>query len=668
MAKKNKQEIPALEEEKMVSKVDYTDDETKYRGYLLSRLEKSRDQRNGSYPEFDDMDYMTYYEENSKAAYSYLREKKNAEDVRIVTGTTMEKETTLLSALLNFNFDSSIIAFDQDDIMLNEMGWVMGDMVRKSKHIDLYEAKRPLYYKEGLDQGTAFVEELFVERNNVVKTLDEAWSSNGVKDLKSIKWSVRLEKTLGECQSNLLSGTKVYLGNIREFFIWNQPYAFIRDLLSYDEAKTLYGDWERFEYVSKKVVKITDDEVISYRNWTLIETENDMVEVVKYFDKWNNEFMILLNGVMMLPIGFPLTAVSPSGEIPLAKFDAEALTRFWAYSKSIPAKMKVDQQMLDEFLRLMILKTRQSFKPPMVNNSNRILSRDIFLGGKITQGIGKGQLYSLLGEQQLGVTQGEFSVFNLIKQLVNEKTVNPVFSGDQTKSGTTATEVQELKKQQLMKLGWVVLGAMEFERQLTWLRVHNICANWTTPIDSKIDIYKNEIVNTYRSINLDSTGEEEDVSKIIEFNPEKANSMSPDQVLAEEEILSNSIRFPNKKVKKVYVNPEVLRTLKLKWYVEITPSEKNVSELKRTLFISRLKEAQILFGIDSLNYDYAKKRFAIMSEENPQKLFKQQQPVMPMMGGGGQQQKTMGDMIASRVGQSANTNEAVPNIQSLIQQ
>ncbi len=667
MPKNKKQEIPALEEEKVISKCDYSDDEVKYRGYLIDRMTKSDNQRTGNYPEFDDMDYMTYYEENSKAAYSYLREKQNKEDVRIVTGTTMEKETTLLSALLNFNFDSTLTAFDEEDLMLNEMGWVMSDMVRKSKQIDQYDAKRPLYYKEGLDQGTAFVEELFVERTNVIKTLDEAWSTDGVKNLKTLKWTTRLEKALGECQSNLLSGTKVYLGNIREFFIWNQPYVFIRDILSYDEAKTLYGEWERFEYVPKKVVKVGDDKVISYRDWTLIETEGNMVEVIKYFDKWNNEFMIFLNGVMMLPIGFPLTAVSPSGEIPLAKLDAEALNRFWAYSKSIPAKMKVDQQVLDEFLRLMILKTRQSFKPPMVNNTNRILSRDIFLGGKITQGIGKGQLYSLL-EGQLGVTQGEFQVFQLIKQLVNEKTVNPVFSGDQTKSGTTATEVQELKKQQLMKLGWIVLGIMEFERQLTWLRIHNICANWTTPVDSKIDEYKNQLVNSFRSINLESTDQEEEASKIIEFNPEKTNTMSPDQVLAEEEILSNSIRFPGKKVKKVYVNPEILKSKKLKWFVEITPTEKNVSELKRTLFINRIKEAQILFGIDSLNYEYLKKRFAIMGEENPQKFFKQMQPAMPQMGGQAPgQNKSLSDMVASRVGQSANNNEAVPNIQNLSQ-
>jgi hypothetical protein len=42
--------------------------------------------------------------------------------------------------------------------------------------------------------------------------------------------------------------------------------------------------------------------------------------------------MVYINGIMMLPIGFSLYEVSPSGKIPMAKGDAE-VTPGYAYAK-----------------------------------------------------------------------------------------------------------------------------------------------------------------------------------------------------------------------------------------------------------------------------------------------------------------------------------------------
>jgi len=93
-----------------------------------------------------------------------------------------------------------------------------------------------------------------------------------------------------------------------------------------------------------------DSDAIDYRKWTLENLEKNMVEVIRYQDKWSNEFMIFINGVMMLPVGFPLTAVSPSGEYFLAKGSSHPISWFFAYSKSLGSKSKVDQAVLDELL------------------------------------------------------------------------------------------------------------------------------------------------------------------------------------------------------------------------------------------------------------------------------------------------------------------------------
>ena len=79
-----------------------------------------------------------------------------------------------------------------------------------------------------------------------------------------------------------------------------------------------------------------------------------------YQNKWTNEFMIWCNGVMMLPLGYPLTALNGKCEYTVIKLSVEPISEFFFYSKSIPAKTKVDQAIYDEMYRLMILKFRQS--------------------------------------------------------------------------------------------------------------------------------------------------------------------------------------------------------------------------------------------------------------------------------------------------------------------
>ena len=51
------------------------------------------------------------------------------------------------------------------------------------------------------------------------------------------------------------------------------------------------------------------------------------------YKPFEQTFQIYINGVPMLPISFPLKAVSPSGLIPITKGDLDLMNMF-AYSKS----------------------------------------------------------------------------------------------------------------------------------------------------------------------------------------------------------------------------------------------------------------------------------------------------------------------------------------------
>lgn len=620
------------EAQKAIQQVKYNDDEKQYRSYLIDRLTTARNQRDCPHPEFDGQTYLEYYETNKKAAQSFVRPKDNRSDTRIVTGTTEEKTGTLLSAILNFNLDPNIEAFDKNNLFIAGLGEDMEDMVKKSRELENYDLSRLLIYKEVLDQGTCFVEETWIEEQKIKKELkkkDLDWSE-GVK-VDKIKWDSKFEKIQGRCQVNLIPGTQVYLGNVREFYIDKQPYLFTVEVKTYNQAESEYRNWDRWQYVPRQIQRVQPAEGTIYDDFSLQDLQQNMVEIIKYQDKWTNEYMIMINGVMMLPVGFPLTAISPSSEYTLAKGDAYPISKYFAYSRSIPAKTKIDQAVLDESLRLMIFLTQQQAKPPMADNTNSGVSSEIFLPASIVPGINPDKLKAIIDAK--GVQPGFFNMFELLKRIVDEKTVSPVFSGDESKGGkTTATEIVQRQKQSMMKMGSVLYGMINLEKQITNLRVPNLCVNWTQKIDEKVDKVKKQIIDIYQTIVVNSTDElGKDIRKVIEFttDPEKLNKDSV-AVMAEEELMGG----PSGEFRKVYLNPEMLKTLEYFFYVTINPTEKSSDDVDRVLFSQDVAEGFQLFGPQSFNMDWVKDQWALKKGWDADKaLLKQQQQPMGMAAG-----------------------------------
>ena len=630
-------------EEKNINPVKYTDKEAEYRGNLYQKLTSAKNQRDNKHIEFDDADYLTFYDGNAKAANSYIRPKNEEEDTRIVSGTTQEKEGSLLSSLLSYNFELDINAFDKTNLEISELGSTMQDLVKKSREIEGYEEKRRLIYKEGLDQGTAFIEESWYEELQVKKNLKKINWAKGV-DIKDINWGEEVKKVSEECRSHLLCGKHVYLGNIKEFLINEQPYLFTIDKVPYSRAAAMFHNWERWKYVPRKLVEAApDNKEYGFNDWTILAQEEDVVEIVRYQNKFSNEFMILCNGVMMLPTGFPL----PWGVYyNIVKLDIEPISKFFAYSKSIPSKTKVDQAVLDEMLRLMIMAWRKEQLPPLANNSGMELSKKIYLPGQVTQGLDP-DLIQPIGENK-GITNPMVAGYKLVKEVVDSKTVSATFSGEAAQSRTTATEIMQQQKQTQMKLGNVLLGVINFEAQLGRLRINNLLNNWTTP---KSVATKDGLVDAYRTIEIVDGG----AKKVIELSE---RNVTPEQLLAEQDIMS-----VGRKVKKVILNPkELKKAIDYNWTITAVPTQKENDELQQVLFTQKLTSGFQLFGPQRFNQGYAERRWAEVNKEDYSKLFNQQQPEVPPMApqGGSQPSSDGGGQQAGRVAEQATRGLTAP--------
>ncbi len=605
-----------LEKEKrIIEPPKYSDEEKDYLAGLKERLQSAKEQRDTQHDEFDGMDYLTHYESCERLANTFIQPKKNREDTNFQSGTARQKLFALLAALSNLNLRGDISAYDRDALKIQSIGDAMEDIIARTDELDNDEEKKLLRFYELLKHGTVFVEEIWQEQERKVKNLKGKYNGSA----RSVTWEEKIEMAFARPTRNIIPGTNVYLGDITKYDTSDQPFIFTVETKPYDEAKAIFGSWERWDNVPCELTQVDPSEKTTSfdPDWRLLEAKNQQVEIIRYQDKWGNEFAVLLNGVLMTPVGLPL----PYGldDYTLTQQNLEPIHAKFAYGKSLISRIKNKVAILDEFMRLGILKTQKSFMPPYLNLSGRVLTTRVFMPGKISHGIPKDSLVPLSDKESQGVTNSELAMISEIQNSIDSETTSPVFSGQEAKGPATATEIVELQRQAKMMLGLTIFAASSLEWKLTWKRLRNVLSNW---FQEEETVKNGKAERRYQSLGSDRLIDGEGHGRRIVVPTH--NIPTAEVILRAEEALAMEQGMP---VRLIFINPDELNLMKLHWQVTVTPKEKKSSEVEKLLFRAEMADAQ-MFG-PMLNMDYLAERFASTWNENPQKMFKKQAEITP---------------------------------------
>lgn len=616
--------IEEIKEKEEIPDLPFDEEEAKFRSHVIQCANKAFSQRMAIWPEFDDMTYEQSYVSNAKASQAYIPPKINQEDVRTVSGVTREKSNTMVSALLNYNLKPNVLAFDEDDMPAIDLGDSMTDMIAKSRKLELpmYDNKRPDIIKELVDQGTVFVEDKWIEYSHLQKDI----KNTKELDLLKMQWDTQAKYVMKQATTEVYYGPSVYLGNLRQPYFQLQPYVITRKEITRAEAQAVYGEWTRWKYVPRQVKTVIstsmNGQISNWGSWAMIKIYNDMVEELKYFNPWTNTYYPVLNGIPMLKPGFPLSFLTGQCRVPIACGKLEPIPHF-AYGRGFGHKNKFNQALYDEMYKGIILKMRKSYQPPMANNTGQTLSKRIFFPSNITNNIDPSKLQEI--GTNTGITQSDTAALQFVKQVIDEGTVTAQFQGAASQGSQTARETVELKQQQLMKLGLSIIGLMNLEIDLAWLRLFNILKNWTQPIDNELEETKDGVkkMNQYRTEAMESEFDGEQGQRVVHFTDQELPH--PNQVAATDEILS---KRRGVKIKNVYLNVEELQNIKYRFFIDVIPQEKETSDLRAAIFMDNLTKFMQLFGPQALNVPYAQKRWTVLNHEDPDKFLAPPAPQM----------------------------------------
>ena len=644
MATKDKDKSILAKKEFDIPTPDYTQLELEVNGKIISRLVKAKDIRDSVRIEFNNNTYLDWFANNELIANTTIVVTNANKNLPVYSGTVEQKLLTILGEVNRLNLRGEVRVFDKENTQLRELGMALTDIVHKTEEIEEDEEKKLLRQLELLKQGTVFVQDNWVKRWDTKKTLSNKFDGK----IKGVEWTSKLVKVFDGPVRSILYGPGFYLGNIKEIDIKKQPFIFTTKLSSYQETKSRYGQkdsddkdvWDRWKNVPRRRVSMVTvdnfDGMSSGESWSLTDIAQDMVEEIHYQDAINDEYQIYLNGVAMLPVGFPLSAITPNGMYNVRMQVLQYLNPFFAYGRSFIAKTEQMSQLLDEMIRLLLIKTRKSIHPPYANISGKVISEKSLMPGAISMGIDPGSLVPI-GKEGQGATSSEYQMLKELRENIDRVTISPQIQGQQGKSNTTAFEVSLLQKQAEKTLSLIIFAEGMLEKKLTELRNEYIMANYFEPIGNKVSDAQDSLVDIYRTltVNADITDRGAGTRR-IEISSEATTGQD---IFNMEEFEGTPLPAEGQRrrtreelgmspLQILRIDPKKMINNKYLFFYEVESKPRDTSTNEKLMFREQLKDIQAMQLMGStVNIGELENEYALIWNKRKDKLFGKPQQI-----------------------------------------
>ncbi len=605
---------------------DYSTEEAQYRSKIMNELMIDYMIREQSHMELDDKTYSEYYLINRQQDMAYNPPRANNSDSRLVSGITHEKDNTILSILDDMNFQPRVVIHDKDDQELSDAAAVLTARLKKVLLREKFEEKQSDFCRVNISQGNVFVEEKpYLDQYKVYKI-----PVGNTSDPSKLKWNTVVKKHSTGCKSKLVPNTAVFMPNLLEKDIHLQDHIWVVMHVPEVLVAKFYKDFPRWGSVPKYSTRLIPQNVDGiWGDYYIQQPQDKYMEVAMYQSETRNEYNVLLNSTMMYPPGFPLTYYSPSGKYTIVKGDNEPIP-FFAYGKSVPSKTEVKEETQNELMRLMVYKMRQASKPPVGNNSDKVLPANIWDPGIVTPDISKEEISILT--PNAGITVADFSFYKLISESIADSSVGAALEGQDNTQNITLGQFDDQKKENLKKLGLSIDNTVKFLKELWWLKLFNE-AQYLFQKETVYDHETQELKEAYDDFMVDETGTDGIQMKTKVKFVDDNTGRTPQSVFDEEELSGNNSRT-------YYARPEYLKelvsNLKDKIHIEVVAEpEGHDRNLLAVLFNLLTQYANLRGGtIPNLNYEYIDKIIGQSSGFEWDKLFTKAEPgpMTPMIG------------------------------------
>ena len=395
--------------------------------------------RDRSFAYFDNMTLTTYIEDSVERFNTNLYLRDGMEDWQsgFNDGFTRNKVLSMVGKLVEQLPIASALPRGEEDVLRAQ---IITDLYQYTEELDDYENFMSMFVLELLVKGTAIGYEDIEYQKKKIRDVSGHGDNITVKEdvIKTTKF-----------YSTIVPIEEYYPASVGIMGTAAQPYSFWRKVYTLPKFLELFGHYKKSSFINgKSSYDSTDATVPYYNDFISSDVNPGEVEVLRFFDSVNDQYIIIANGVWMNPLG-SIEEVQPlpwaHKEQPFYSAINEPFGIFF-YGKSLPNKLSAMQDVLNVLQNMMMDQSFLSIFTPIITAGFDDFEDDFIRPGRKTSiDTGGLSLQNAIMPLQFPTPTGWHQyILEYTRRIMEESSLDRASSG-QSGTGserTTAYEIQ----------------------------------------------------------------------------------------------------------------------------------------------------------------------------------------------------------------------------------
>lgn len=592
----------------------------------FSKFRLTVDHRNGSFQNFDGLNLIDYINESVRRFITNIDARDDIEDwqARVNDPFTRNKTLGFLSKMVQVLPIAEFTSRGDDDYRKAQ---ILSNLYEFSEDVDDYEELLINILLECIVKGTAIGYEGHEQSTKKIREV------KGVGDALTVTDASRKTNKLYGALVPLedFYPQNVGIRNIKKmvYCFWRSSYPyqqFLQDFAMYSRASTVQPRGGR--------VFAEGEDRPYYIDYTSNDVKDGNVEVIRYYNKDTDEYVMIANGIWLNPLmekGKAVTSPIPftHKELPFWDIRFEIFTEFF-YGKSLPDKLKSLQDVLNVLTNMSLDQSFLSIFPPILTAGMDSIEDDYIRPGRRTpvdtQGLPISDQYMKL---DMGTPNGwhEF-VLNYVRKVMGEASLDQIQSGHAGVGGrTTAMEIRTATEGIAAVLGLFARLVNYGIKRKALLRGKNILQFWTdsqTPYVDQImgqgaNAETKKAFNTFK-INDTVLSDGKRGSKIIEMYQNKTDLPTRTQVKTRAALAGME---NNKRIEVMAIPGEYIRNLDFDIKLGVNKRQESTQDIRKALQLEKTRIYMSFFP-DLVDREELAAELAEIMGDDPTKILKKE--------------------------------------------
>lgn len=420
-----------------------TDKEQEVVQAVFTSFRVSADDRNKAFEYFDNQTLIEYINDSVRRFVTNVDIRENIEDWQAIVHNpfTRNKVLAILSKVMRVLPIAEFTARGDEDF---RKASILNDLYLYTEELDDYEEIMTFFLLEAIVKGTAIGYEGYSTKEKKVRV---------VKNVNDEITITEKKVTRNKLFASVVPLEEFYPSSVSIRTVKEMPYCFWSRQMPHSKFMMDWGGYSRARIVQPKMSYGKDEIRPYYADYISTNVLEGNVEVIRYYNKENDEYIILANGIWLNPV---MTGAEKSTEnisplpfnhkeLPFfdVKFDFYGADFF--YGKSLPDRLKSLQDVLNVLNNMMLDQSFLSVFSPILTSGFDPIEDDYLRPGRRipidTQGL---PLNQAVMKMDVGTPSGWHQyILQYTQKIMEESSIDGVSSGQAGVGGrTTAQEIR----------------------------------------------------------------------------------------------------------------------------------------------------------------------------------------------------------------------------------